>query len=94
MARLTTKARKAMPAQDFGLPAQKAYPMPDRAHAANAKARATQMAAQGKLSAGQERQIDRKADRKLGETGNKGDRQPRDVQHPQSHAQWEALGKG
>ena len=39
MAKLTTKEREALPKSDFGLPGKKAYPMPDKSHAANAKAR-------------------------------------------------------
>jgi hypothetical protein len=35
---------------EFGEPAKRAYPMPDKTHAANAKARATQMLKKGKLS--------------------------------------------
>lgn len=38
MAKLTTKARKAIPSQEFALPGRR-YPIEDRAHAANAKAR-------------------------------------------------------
>lgn len=44
MSVLTTKARKNIPSSQFGLPGKRAYPMPDRAHAANAKARAAQFA--------------------------------------------------
>lgn len=47
---LTTKKRKSLPKTAFALPAQKAYPIMDKAHAINAKARATQMEAKGKLS--------------------------------------------
>ena len=42
MAVLTTKQRNNLPKKEFGIPGQRAYPMPDRAHAANAKARAAQ----------------------------------------------------
>lgn len=38
MAKLTSKARNALPASDFGGP-DRSYPMPDKSHAANAKAR-------------------------------------------------------
>ena len=41
--------------------------MPDRAHAANAKARATQMVNAGRLSAASARKIRAKANRILGE---------------------------
>jgi hypothetical protein len=65
MAELTTKARKKIPKKEFGLPGEKKYPMPDRAHAANAKARATQMENKGKLSASSKAKIDAKADKIL-----------------------------
>jgi hypothetical protein len=67
MAVLTTKARKHLKPGTFGLPGKKAYPMPDKAHAANAKARATQMAAKGKLSPSDAATIRHKADHVLGE---------------------------
>lgn len=66
MAKLTTKARKAMPKSKFGLPGSKGYPMPDRSHAANAKARASQMVKKGKLSKSSKAKIDAKANRILG----------------------------
>ncbi len=74
MAELSTKTRKKLPKSDFGLPGEKKYPMPDRAHAANAKARATQMVNKGKLSESSKAKIDKKADRILdgGERGSKG----------------------
>ena len=65
MAVLTTKARKAIPKKEFGLPGEKKYPMPDRAHAANAKARASQMEKTGKLSASSKSKIDAKANKIL-----------------------------
>lgn len=65
MAKLSTKARKAMPAKEFGLPGAKAYPMPDKSHAANAKARATQMVEKGKLSPSAKKKIDAKANKVL-----------------------------
>lgn len=43
MAKLTTKARNALPATSFAGPGR-SYPVPDKAHAANAKARASQFA--------------------------------------------------
>jgi hypothetical protein len=66
MAKLTTKARKAIPKKEFGLPGERKYPMPDKAHAANAKARATQMVKKGKLSESSKNKIDAKANRVLG----------------------------
>jgi hypothetical protein len=65
MARLTTKSRKKLPAKDFGEPAKGAYPMPDKAHAVNAKARASQMVKKGKLTVSEKRKIDAKANQKL-----------------------------
>lgn len=49
MAKLTAAARKAIPTSKFAGP-DRSYPVQDRAHAANAKARATQMVNAGKLS--------------------------------------------
>jgi len=65
MATLTTKARKKIPKSKFGLPGEKKYPMPDKSHAANAKARATQMVAKGKLSPASKAKIDAKANKVL-----------------------------
>jgi hypothetical protein len=65
MAILTTKARKALPKSTFGLPGKRAYPMPDRAHAANAKARAAQAVKAGRMSISTEEKIDAKANRRL-----------------------------
>jgi len=41
MAKLTTAARKRLPASTFALPGRR-YPLPDRSHAANALARVSQ----------------------------------------------------
>jgi hypothetical protein len=65
MAKLTTTRRKSLPKKDFGLPGSEKYPMPDRKHAANAKARATQMVNKGKLSEASKAKIDAKANRVL-----------------------------
>lgn len=70
MAVLTTKGRKRMKASTFGLPDQRAYPMPDRTHAGQAKARATQQLKAGNLTPAEKAQIDRKANKILG-TGKK-----------------------
>ena len=66
MAVLSTEARKRIPKIAFGLPKDRKYPMPDRSHAGNAKARASQQEAKGNLSASQKATIDAKADRILG----------------------------
>jgi hypothetical protein len=65
MAKLTTKARKALPKSDFGMPGEKKYPMPDKSHAANAKARASQQVKKGNLSAASKKKIDAKANKVL-----------------------------
>lgn len=65
MGKLTTKARNALPASDFAGPGR-TYPIPDKSHAANAKARATQMEAAGKLSPSTAAKIKAKANVKLG----------------------------
>lgn len=58
--------RNKLPDSDFGLPGSRKYPMPDRSHAGNAKARATQMVEAGKLSPASAARIRKKADRILG----------------------------
>ena len=65
MAELSTKKRNSEPKSDFGLPGERKYPMPDKSHARNAKARASQQKKQGNLTASEKKQIDRKADRVL-----------------------------
>ena len=59
---LTTAARNALPDTAFGLPEQRAYPMPDASHARNAKARAAEEFNKGVLSAAEKQRIDHKAD--------------------------------
>ena len=66
MAKLTAAKRKKIPKSEFGMPGEKKYPMPDKAHAANAKARASQMVKKGKLSKSSEKKIDSKANKILG----------------------------
>lgn len=65
MTNLTTPHRNSLPTQDFGLPAERTYPMEDKSHARNAKARASEEYNAGHLSKADEERIDRKADRKL-----------------------------
>lgn len=66
MAELTTKKRKKLKDSTFGLPGERKYPMPDKSHAANAKARATQMVNEGKLSKADKKKIEAKANKVLG----------------------------
>jgi hypothetical protein len=65
MATLTEKKRDKLPDSKFGLPDEHKYPMPDKSHARNAKARASQQEKQGNLSEAKKEKIDRKADRIL-----------------------------
>ncbi|HLY14434.1 MAG TPA: hypothetical protein VKR24_08790 [Candidatus Limnocylindrales bacterium] len=65
MGELTERKRDAEPKSDFGLPDERKYPMPDKSHARNAKARASQQVKAGNLSATDKKKIDRKADRIL-----------------------------
>ena len=65
MADLSTKKRDNLPKSEFGLPEERKYPMPDKSHAANAKARASQQLDDGNLTKAEKEKIDRKADRIL-----------------------------
>jgi hypothetical protein len=65
MSKLTTKSRNALSKSEFGMPGARKYPMPDKAHAANAKARATQAVNAGKLSPSAKSKIDAKANKIL-----------------------------
>lgn len=68
MAKLDTKQRKALPAAKFAGP-DRSYPIPDKSHAANAKARASQAENAGRISAAQKGSIDTKANKVLGRVG-------------------------
>lgn len=65
MAKLTAKKRNALPADDFGEPGSRKYPMPDANHARNALARASQAVKAGRMSASEAGKIKAKANRKL-----------------------------
>jgi hypothetical protein len=81
MAELSSERRKNIPKSQKGLPGKHKeagkqgqsgdYPMPDRAHAQNAKARATQQYNKGNLSKAEKDRIHAKANRKLGQSGKK-----------------------
>ena len=71
MTKLTTKARKAIPKGEFGLPGERKFPMENKSHARNAKARASEMKNKGKLSASSKAKIDAKADKVLGKSKKK-----------------------
>ncbi len=64
MAKLTTKARKALPESAFAGPGR-SYPVEDKAHAANAKARATQAVKAGRMSESTAGKIKAKANKVL-----------------------------
>ena len=66
MSKLTAARRNKIPTSKFGLPGERKYPMPDRSHAANAKARATQQENAGNLSPEEHARIVAMADRVLG----------------------------
>jgi hypothetical protein len=65
MAELTEKKRDSLKKSQYGLPEEKKYPMPDKSHARNAKARASQQKKKGTITASEKAKIDRKADRML-----------------------------
>jgi hypothetical protein len=67
MAKLNAAARKRIPSSEFGMPGSRRFPVEDKSHAANAKARATQQVKKGKLSASSAAKIRAKANRVLGE---------------------------
>lgn len=71
MSKLTTKEKRKIPKSNFGMPGERKYPMPDRSHAANAKARASQMVKKGKLSEASKEKIDAKANKILGHNTHK-----------------------
>ena len=71
MAKLTTKARKALPKSEFGEPGSRKYPMPDMNHARNALARASQAVNAGRMSKGEEEKIAAKAHGVLGKKKEK-----------------------
>ena len=62
MAELSTRSRKQLPAKAFAEPEKRAYPIEDKPHARNAKARASQAVKAGRMSKAEEARIDRKAD--------------------------------
>ena len=64
MSTLTAAQRKKLPKSEFAGPG-KSYPIPDKAHAADAKARAAQAVKAGRMSKSQKSKIDAKANKKL-----------------------------
>ncbi len=62
MAELDAKTRKRIPKSKFAEPEKRKYPIEDKAHARNAKARASQAVGAGRMSKAEEARIDRSAD--------------------------------
>jgi hypothetical protein len=65
MGELSTRRRKSLTKAQFGLPEERKYPMPDKSHARNAMARASQQEERGTITSAEKDRIDRKADRIL-----------------------------
>jgi hypothetical protein len=65
MSKLTAKTRNALPNSAFALSSDRAYPVYDRAHAADAKSRASAAEHAGRISSGTEAKIDARADKVL-----------------------------
>jgi hypothetical protein len=68
MSKLTTESRKKLPKSAFALPGGR-YPVEDKAHARDAKARASQAYNSGRLSATEKTKVDHKADAVLAKKG-------------------------
>jgi hypothetical protein len=68
MAKLDAAERKEIPAKKFALPKERKYPIEDKSHASNAKARARQMFKSGQITKAQYDEICAKADKVLGKT--------------------------
>jgi hypothetical protein len=62
MAELDAGDRKKLPKSKFAEPEKRKYPIEDKAHARNAKARASQAQNAGRISKAEEAKIDKKAD--------------------------------
>jgi hypothetical protein len=62
MAELKAKTRNRLPDSKFAEPDKRKYPIENKAHARNAKARASQAQNAGRISEAEEKRIDRKAD--------------------------------
>jgi hypothetical protein len=65
MAELKAKTRNKLPKKDFAEPDKRAYPIEDKPHARNAKARASQAVKAGRMSKAEQAKIDQKADQVL-----------------------------
>ncbi len=70
MGKLDAAERKRIPKSKFGLPGGR-YPVENRSHAVDAKARATEEWEKGKLSGSQRKEIFAKADAELRDSKRK-----------------------
>jgi hypothetical protein len=68
MSKLTAEARRKLPKSAFALPGGR-YPVEDKAHARDAKARASQGYNSGHLTAAEKAKVDKKADAVLAKKG-------------------------
>ena len=66
MAELDAADRDKLPKSQFAEPDKRAYPIEDKPHARNAKARASQAVKAGRMSKAEAARIDKKADAVLG----------------------------
>ena len=66
MSKMTTEDREEIPKGKYALPEERKYPVEDKPHARNAKARAAQQEKAGNLSAADRKRVDAKADKVLG----------------------------
>ena len=68
MSKLKTEERDDLSKSKFALPEERKYPVENKAHARNAKARAAQQEKAGDLSASDRKKVDAKADKVLGKS--------------------------
>jgi hypothetical protein len=71
VAKLSSQARKKLPSSSFA-GGGRSYPVPDRSHAANAKARASQAVNAGRMSGSQKAKVDAKANAVLKKGAKRG----------------------
>jgi hypothetical protein len=68
MSSLGSQSRNELPAEAFAEPERRAYPIEDKAHARNAKARVSQAVTAGRMSKAEAARIDKRADAVLGKS--------------------------
>jgi hypothetical protein len=60
-----------LPNSEFAIPSERKFPINDKAHAKNAKARASEMENKGRISQSTEKKIDTKANKVISKGKNK-----------------------